>query len=83
MFRGNQAYKTRDLSKAEECYTNGINSVRGKNVPGFYIEPLLLCYTNRAATRMSLGRLREALEDCKSAAALDPSFLKAKLRAAK
>lgn len=81
--RGNQAYKSRDLYKAEEYYTKGINSIKHKNASGFIIEPLLLCYSNRAATRMSLGRMREALEDCKSAAALDPGFLKVKLRAAK
>ncbi|CDP14173.1 unnamed protein product [Coffea canephora] len=80
--RGNQAYKSRDLYKAEEYYTKGINSIKHKNASGFIIEPLLLCYSNRAATRMSLGRMREALEDCKSAAALDPGFLKVKLRAA-
>lgn len=80
--RGNQAYKSRDLHKAEEYYTKGIDSVKQKNASRFIIEPLLLCYSNRAATRMSLGRMREALEDCQSAAALDPGFLKVKIRAA-
>lgn len=80
--RGNQAYKSRDLHKAEEYYTKGINSIKHENASGIIVEPLLLCYSNRAATRMSLGKMREALEDCKSAAALDPGFLKVKLRAA-
>ncbi|CAI9099785.1 OLC1v1036659C1 [Oldenlandia corymbosa var. corymbosa] len=79
--RGNEAYKIRDLTKAEDCYTNGINSVKG-NVSVFYSKPLLLCYANRAATRMSLGRLREALEDCQFACSLDPSYLKARIRSA-
>lgn len=80
--RGNQAYKSGDLSRAEEFYTKGINSVKDNNVSGICSEPLLLCYSNRAATRMSLGRMREALVDCKSAAALEPSFHKVKMRAA-
>ncbi|KZV51180.1 armadillo repeat-containing kinesin-like protein 3 [Dorcoceras hygrometricum] len=33
------------------------------------------------ATRISLGRVREALEDCTKAAALDPSFLRVQVRA--
>ncbi|GJM88421.1 hypothetical protein PR202_ga04480 [Eleusine coracana subsp. coracana] len=38
--------------------------------------------SNRAATRMSLGMMQEALQDCLTAASIDPSFLKAKVRAA-
>ncbi|KAL0390783.1 UNVERIFIED_CONTAM: Ubiquitin carboxyl-terminal hydrolase 24 [Sesamum calycinum] len=38
--------------------------------------------SNRAATRMSLGRFREALEDCIRASAIDPNFLKVQVRAA-
>ncbi|GFZ20709.1 heat shock protein DnaJ with tetratricopeptide repeat-containing protein [Actinidia rufa] len=37
---------------------------------------------NRAATRMSLGRMREALEDCINAAAIEPNFLRVQVRAA-
>lgn len=80
--RGNQAYKDGDLTNAEVCYTRGISSMRRGNKLGRSIEPLVLCYSNRAATRMSLGRIREALGDCMMAAALDPSFLKVQLRAA-
>lgn len=43
----------------------------------------MLCYSNRAAARMSQGRLREAVKDCKLAAGIDPRFLKAHVRAAK
>lgn len=43
----------------------------------------MLCYSNRAATRMSLGRMRDALSDCVLAAEIDPNFLKVQLRAAK
>ncbi|XP_075658269.1 uncharacterized protein LOC142628143 [Castanea sativa] len=42
----------------------------------------MLCYSNRVATRMSLGRLRDALGDCVKAATIDPNFLKVQLRAA-
>ncbi|KAF7804056.1 DnaJ-like subfamily C member 7 [Senna tora] len=80
--RGNQAYKDGDLSKAEDFYTLGINSVPPSERSGCWFKPLLLCYSNRAATRMGLGRIREALGDCLMAAALDPSFLKVQMRTA-
>ncbi|KAL3819758.1 hypothetical protein ACJIZ3_005663 [Penstemon smallii] len=79
--RGNQAYHAGKLSKAEEFYSNGINSVQHASALGYSMEPLLLCYSNRAATRMTLGRMREAIDDCTRAAALDPNFLKVSLRA--
>lgn len=44
---------------------------------------LMLCYSNRAATRMSLGRMRDALGDCMMAIAIDPNFLRVQLRVAK
>ncbi|KAL5546407.1 hypothetical protein UlMin_006094 [Ulmus minor] len=80
--RGNQAYKDGNLSKAEGFYTQGIIYVPSSERTGSCLEPLLLCYSNRAAARMSLGRIRDAIEDCMMAAALDSSFLKAQLRAA-
>lgn len=43
----------------------------------------MLCYSNRAATRISLGRMRDALEDCKMGAEIDPNFLRVQVRAAK
>lgn len=81
--RGNQAYKAGNLLQAEDLYTKGIKSVSATEISGSCLDPLLLCYSNRAATRMSLRRMREAISDCASAAALDPHFLKVKLRAAK
>ncbi|KAK7244507.1 hypothetical protein RIF29_39330 [Crotalaria pallida] len=80
--RGNQAYKDGDLSEAEDFYTLGINSVPSSERSGCLIKPLLLCYSNRAAARMRLGRIREALGDCGLAIALDPTFLKVKMRIA-
>ncbi|KAH1090538.1 hypothetical protein J1N35_017795 [Gossypium stocksii] len=79
--RGNQAYRNENLSKAEEFYTQGINSVPTNETSGCSVKPLVLCYSNRAATRISLGRIREALADCLMAAALDPNFLKVNVRA--
>ncbi|KAG4915892.1 hypothetical protein JHK87_053449 [Glycine soja] len=80
--RGNQAHKDGDLSKAEDLYSRGINSVPSSERSGCWAKPLLLCYSNRAATRMSLGRIREALEDCMMATALDPTFMKVQMRTA-
>ncbi|XP_019455832.1 PREDICTED: uncharacterized protein LOC109356767 [Lupinus angustifolius] len=80
--RGNQAYKDGDLSEAEDFYTLGINSVPSSERPGCLIKLLLLCYSNRAATRMRLGRIREALGDCQLATSLDPTFQKAQMRIA-
>ncbi|KAI3782644.1 hypothetical protein L2E82_12697 [Cichorium intybus] len=45
------------------------------------VESLVLYYSNRAAKRMSLGKIRKALDDCRIAARLDPSFLKVCLTA--
>lgn len=78
--RGNQAYAAGQLVKAEECYTHGINSVSPNETSQ---KALMLCYSNRAATRISLCRMRDALSDCRKATEIDSSFLKAQLRAAK
>uniref|UniRef100_A0A2P2K760 Uncharacterized protein n=1 Tax=Rhizophora mucronata TaxID=61149 RepID=A0A2P2K760_RHIMU len=80
--RGNQAYKNGDLSKAEECYTQGLNCVSRSETSRSCLRALMLCYSNRAATRMSLGRMRDALEDCQAAADIDPNFLRVQVRAA-
>uniref|UniRef100_A0A0E0PLP2 J domain-containing protein n=1 Tax=Oryza rufipogon TaxID=4529 RepID=A0A0E0PLP2_ORYRU len=79
---GNQAYTNGHFATAEEYYTRGINSVSGHDSSGYCSRALMLCYSNRAATRMSLGRMREALQDCLIATSIDPTFLKAKVRAA-
>lgn len=81
--RGNQAYEKEDLSKAEGFYTWGINSVPSTETSDCCMKPLVLCYSNRAATRMLSGRVREALGDCMMATTLDSNFLKVQMRAAK
>lgn len=80
--RGNQAYKKGDLSTAENCYKQGLSCI-SKEASRSCLRALLLCYSNLAATHMSLGRMRDALEDCKMAAEIDQNFLKVQLRAAK
>ncbi|KAL8122224.1 hypothetical protein AgCh_018827 [Apium graveolens] len=80
--RGNQAYASGDFLKAEECYTKGVNCVSRSETSKSCINALVLCYSNRAATLMCSGRMREALQDCMLAADLDPSFLRVQLRAA-
>ncbi|XP_028094497.1 uncharacterized protein LOC114294576 isoform X2 [Camellia sinensis] len=80
--RGNQAYEKGYMSEAEEFYTKGRNCVLHSEKSGCCVEPLVLCYSNRAAARMSRGRMREALGDCMMAASLDPTFQKVQIRAA-
>ncbi|KAK1294230.1 Chaperone protein dnaJ 39 [Acorus calamus] len=80
--RGNQAYANGEQSKAEEYYTRGIRCISPNETSQSCAKALMLCYSNRAATRMSLGRIREALGDCMMATAIDPSFFKAHVRAA-
>ncbi|KAK1429513.1 hypothetical protein QVD17_11722 [Tagetes erecta] len=80
--RGNQAYGNGDLVKAEDCYTQGLNSVSENEKSRSCLRALMLCYSNRAAARISLGRMKEALEDCLMAATIDPNFLKVQVRAA-
>ncbi|XP_010519774.1 PREDICTED: uncharacterized protein LOC104799115 isoform X2 [Tarenaya hassleriana] len=79
--RGNHAYTNGDLSKAEEFYTRGINSVSRNETSRSCLRALMLCYSNRAATRMSLGRMREAILDCTMASSIDPNFLRVQVRA--
>ena len=58
--RGNQAYSNGDLAKAEDCYTQGLNFVSQNVKLRRCHKALMLCYSNRAATRISLGRMKKA-----------------------
>lgn len=80
--RGNQAYAKGDFVKAEEFYSLGAGSVSPNETSESCIHASVLCYSNRAATRMVVGRMREALADCMHAMAVDPSFFRVHLRAA-
>ncbi|CAN8299449.1 unnamed protein product [Cochlearia groenlandica] len=79
--RGNNAYKNGDLSRAEESYTQGIDSVPKMETSRNCLRALMLCYSNRAATRMALGRMREAIVDCTMASSIDSNFPKVQVRA--
>ncbi|XP_068310116.1 uncharacterized protein [Pyrus communis] len=79
--RGNEAYSNGDLSEAEDCYTQGVNCVSRNETSRSCLRALMLCYSNRAATRLTVGRIRDALGDCMMAAAIDPNFLKVQVRA--
>lgn len=68
---------------AEDCYTKGLQCVTKEATSRSSMRALMLCYSNRAATRMSLGRMRDAIKDCILAAEIDPNFLRVQLRAAK
>ena len=68
---------------AEDFYTCGINSIPSSEISGCCLKSLVICYSNRAAARMSLGNMRGALRDCIRAADLDPNFFKVRMRAAK
>ncbi|KAL9260527.1 DnaJ homolog subfamily C member 7-like protein [Drosera capensis] len=80
--RGNQAYTNKDLEKAEDCYTQGVNCISKNETSRDCLRALMLCYSNRAAIRISLGRIREALQDCMAASDIDSSFLRVQLRTA-
>lgn len=80
--RGNQAYASGDMLRAEDYYSQGINCISQHEKCRSCLRVLMLCYSNRAATRMSLGRVREALGDCRRAAVIDPKFLRVQVRAA-
>ncbi|KAF3794539.1 DnaJ-like protein subfamily C member 7 [Nymphaea thermarum] len=80
--RGNQAYGKGDFSIAEEYYTRGLSGVSPNETSRSCRRALMLCYSNRAATRLSLDRVRESLMDCMEAIAIDPYFPKVLLRAA-
>ncbi|MBA0690674.1 hypothetical protein Goari_008336, partial [Gossypium aridum] len=80
--RGNQAYSNGDPSKAEEYYMQGISCIPAGEKSRGCLRALMLCYSNLAATRMSLGRMRDALGDCMMSISIDPHFLRVQLRAA-
>jgi len=80
--RGNQAYAKGDFVKAEEFYSLGAGSVSPHETSKSAVRASMLCYSNRAATRMVVGRMREALADCMHAMAVDPHFFRVHLRAA-
>ncbi|KAL8140186.1 hypothetical protein V2J09_006207 [Rumex salicifolius] len=80
--RGNQAYSSGEFDKAEDCYTQGVNCISKSEASTDGLRALMLCYSNRAAIRMALGRFRDALADCGAAAKIDTNFYKVQVRTA-
>ena len=81
--RGNVAYSQGQFPRAEDFYGRGIESVSHfLHIPRCS-RAAMLCWSNRAATRMHLSRISGALSDCSKAMEVDPSFLRVKLRAAR
>lgn len=76
-------YEKGDMKSAEEFYTRGIKSLASGETYQSRNRQLVLCYSNRAAVRMSLGQIREALRDCLAASKIDPTFPKVQLQIAK
>ncbi|KAJ9559222.1 hypothetical protein OSB04_013836 [Centaurea solstitialis] len=69
------------MRQRKPARNGGLNSVSQTEKSKSCLRALMLCYSNRAATRIALGRMREALNDCLMAAAIDPNFLKVQVRA--
>ncbi|KAK8643107.1 hypothetical protein V6N13_012421 [Hibiscus sabdariffa] len=63
-------------SSGQLCFHPESNIIT--NTPQQRLRALMLLYSNRAATRMSLGRMKDALGDCM----IDPNFSRLQLRAA-
>ncbi|KAF3332871.1 DnaJ subfamily C member 7 [Carex littledalei] len=80
--RGNEVYEKGDMKSAEEFYTRGIKSLASGETYQSRNRSLVLCYSNRAAVRMSLGQISEALSDCLAASKIDPAFPKVQLQIA-
>ncbi|GAB2287054.1 hypothetical protein Dimus_021440 [Dionaea muscipula] len=80
--RGNQAYASGDLDKAEDFYTQGVNCISRNETSRDCLRAVTQCYSNRAAIRLSLGRIREALQDWLAAGEVEPNSFWVQLRTA-
>lgn len=74
---GNTAFKSGDLKKAEELYTEALEVDEYNKVTNAKL------YCNRAAVRMKMKVFPEAIADCTQAVSLDDSYLKAYQRRAR
>ena len=77
---GNEAFKERDYSQAGVFYSKAIQKVL--ELPQDPKPDLLhICYSNRAACNLKLGRPEAAFEDAKLCLALAPKYVKGLFRA--
>lgn len=68
---GNKHFNAGRFKEAIECYTKSIEEYP-RNHPD-----LSLAFSNRAAARLNIDELEEALEDCDMALKINPKFIKA------
>eukprot|EP00512_Aurantiochytrium_limacinum_P013714 CAMPEP_0171584562 /NCGR_PEP_ID=MMETSP0961-20121227/11473_1 /TAXON_ID=87120 /ORGANISM="Aurantiochytrium limacinum, Strain ATCCMYA-1381" /LENGTH=790 /DNA_ID=CAMNT_0012141985 /DNA_START=197 /DNA_END=2565 /DNA_ORIENTATION=- len=71
--RGNEHYAEKDYELAEKMYTKAIELDPGNSV----------YYGNRAASKLMQSRYVDAIEDCNKSIELDPSYTRARVRAAR
>jgi DnaJ family protein C protein 7 len=74
---GNKEHKSMQYQKAKDIYTKLLE------IDSNHSSFCATIYSNRAASLMEIGQLKEALFDCNKAIILDPSFLRAQMRRAK
>ena len=78
--RGNEAYRRGDSAEAETAYKQAIDALQSCDIA--LVEPShLTLRTNRAAALMSLGRTREALQECEEVLRINPHNVRALSRA--
>ncbi|KAK3083542.1 hypothetical protein FSP39_025158 [Pinctada imbricata] len=74
---GNQEFRSGNLNKAIEIYTEALSIDPNNKFTNSKL------YFNRATVSSKLNKLEEAIEDCSSAIKLDDGYIKAYLRRAK
>ncbi|KAF4518050.1 hypothetical protein B566_EDAN009000 [Ephemera danica] len=74
---GNELYKAENYLDALQAYTDGLQIC-----PLQFTKERSIIYSNRAATKIKLGRDKSALCDCDKAIELDPQYLRALVRRA-
>ena len=77
---GHEAYRRGDSAEAETAYKQAIDALQSCDIA--LVEPShLTLRTNRAAALMSLGRTREALQECEEVLRINPHNVRALSRA--
>ncbi|KAL6209917.1 hypothetical protein ACLB2K_020856 [Fragaria x ananassa] len=79
--KGYEAHCNNDFLIVQQYYTLGIESLHASE-RSCCLKRLSQCYSDRAAARVSLGRIREDLADALMAIQLDPGYPDDRVRAA-